>query len=150
MRACRTRAAAQLPRERSRASDPSPSGAARLACPAMRGLSGVVRAKTDAAISRGRCCLRRLRWLQSGTTVRQITGAGEPSSRSSNYRYFFLAAFFFFAFFFAAMVHLLTSGLIDYKCIQHLLLHSQIIAHDAACDSYLVSKTRLRRLVRQF
>jgi len=50
--------------------------------------------------------------------MRQITGAGEPSSRSSNYRYFFLAAFFFFAFFFAAMVHLLTSGLIAYKCMQ--------------------------------
>jgi hypothetical protein len=65
--------------------------------------------------------------------MRQITGAGEPSSRSNNSRYFFLAAFFFFAFFFAAMVHLLTSGLITYKCIQHLLLHSQIIAHVAAC-----------------
>ena len=45
------------------------------------------------------------------TDGEEITGAGEPSSRSSNYRYFFLAAFFafFFAFFFAASVNLLTS-----------------------------------------
>jgi hypothetical protein len=48
----------------------------------------------------------------AGETEREeITGAGEPSSRSSDYRYFFLAAFFafFFAFFFAAIFNLLTS-----------------------------------------
>jgi hypothetical protein len=45
------------------------------------------------------------------TDEEEITGAGEPSSRSSDYRYFFLAAFFafFFAFFFAAIFNLLTS-----------------------------------------
>ena len=43
---------------------------------------------------RGGAADRRLRWLQSCTAMRQITGAGEPSSRSSNYCYFFLAAFF--------------------------------------------------------
>jgi hypothetical protein len=34
----------------------------------------------------------------------KITGAGEPSSRSSYYRYFFFAAFFFLAFFLAAII----------------------------------------------
>src|SRR3954468_14798808 len=38
----------------------------------------------------------------------------------------------------------------NYKCIRQLLLHSQIIVHDAAGDSHFVSKTRLRCLVRQF
>ena len=50
-------------------------------------------------------CSRLLLYYKEG-----ITGAGEPSSRSSNFRYFFLAAFFFLAFFFAAIIHLLTSG----------------------------------------
>ena len=38
--------------------------------------------------------------------MKEITGAGEPSSRSSNYRYFFFAVFFLAFFFFAIVISL--------------------------------------------
>src|SRR3979411_385039 len=63
---------------------------------------------------------------------------------------FLLSCFLFLCFFLRCHGSSPYEWLIDYKCIRHLFLHSQIIAHDAAFDSHSVSKTRLRRLLRQF
>ena len=49
--------------------------------------------------------------------MRQITGAGEPSSRSSNFRYFFLAAFFLGAAFFLAAFFLVAMCL-EFKWLE--------------------------------
>jgi len=54
----------------------------------------------------------------------KITGAGEPSSRSSQYRYFFFAAFFFLAFFLAAII--VSLRVVDYFNVQK-ILHFQRI-----------------------
>ena len=72
-------------------------------------------------------CSRLLLYYKEG-----ITGAGEPSSRSSNFRYFFLAAFFFLAFFFAAMLISLRVMVVGFSCKQLLFLHSQYADHVAA------------------
>jgi hypothetical protein len=62
----------------------------------------------------------------------QITGAGEPSSRSSNLRYFFFFFAAFLAFFFAAMLISLRVMVVGFSCKQLLFLHSQNVYHVVA------------------
>ena len=62
----------------------------------------------------------------------QITGAGEPSSRSSNLRYFFFFFAAFLAFFFAAMLISLRVMVVGFSCKQLLFLHSQNAGHVVA------------------
>ena len=81
--------------------------------------------------------------------MKEITGAGEPSSRSSNCRYFFLAAFFFAFFFFAIVISLRVVYLAS-RANSICFCTPNASPHAATCDSRFVSKTGFRCLVRQF
>jgi len=76
----------------------------------------------------------------------KITGAGEPSSRSSYYRYFFFAAFFFLAFFLAAII--VSLRVVDCFNVQK-ILHFQRITRQQH-QLFCISKTASECVVCQF